>query len=585
MNSRYGSITQKYRPKNLSEIKGQEIVTKILNYSVLSSKIASAYLFTGARGVGKTSAARALAKAVNCTNISNVAGCATACGSCKNCIAVNDNAHPDILEFDAASKTSVDDIRDIISIAEYLPMLSKYKVFIIDEVHMLSKNAFNALLKIIEEPPNHVVFIFATTEIHKIALTFVSRCQRYNFKRCTNTALYQLISDIAKSEEMSIDKGAIELIVQNSEGIVRDALTMLEQSVVYSNINKINHVTIEIVTDVLSLGSFSDVIDVTANIICGNITSALNNINNVYMNTANIEIFLANIADFLAELVKYKLLDSYYNIIHENYLDKIQNILNTVSLEHLSILWQIFTQALMEIKSTHNMLVFLEMLIVKAIYSCAVKIEDNSDIADIDTKIDLKYYKSTDQAKSNIKSIDQDKSNIKSTDQAKSNIVIHQKGNSSNLNASIHPEYQDDIDNKIDCLHKNTTISNTEVHVESEALFDDRNDLDSLINFIRYCYELKAFDLYYIIMNQIEITMVEHNKVCIFGELSHDKLSMFKKILEGWSNGMWELHYLVKKDIISIKDKIVSDVKSSKCFKLLERNFIHVTVQDILLHT
>ncbi|NDK08360.1 DNA polymerase III subunit gamma/tau [Candidatus Gracilibacteria bacterium] len=226
------SLAVKYRPKDFESLVGQTFVKETLREAVKEDKLVGAYLFCGPRGTGKTSVARMMAKTINCLN--PVGG--NPCHKCEICVSIGDNKLMDIIEIDAASNTGVDNIRDLIERAQFLPNVAKYKVYIIDEVHMLSTGAFNALLKILEEPPKHVKFILATTEIHKIPETILSRCQRYDFKNIGDTDLKARLEYIAKEEKIKTDSKSIDFIVKNSHGGLRNAITLFEQFIFNSEI-------------------------------------------------------------------------------------------------------------------------------------------------------------------------------------------------------------------------------------------------------------------------------------------------------------------------------------------------------------
>lgn len=226
----YQSLYRKYRPAHLDEVVGQEHVVNVLKNSITKNKISHAYLFCGPRGTGKTSIAKLFARAVNCENPDQVI-----CGTCDNCLAVADGTHPDLIEIDAASNNGVDEIRGLIEKVKYTPILGKYKVYIIDEVHMLSQGAFNALLKTLEEPPSHVVFILATTEIHKVLPTIISRCQRYDFNRIGEVDIAKRLDYVLNNENVEAEQGVSKLIASLSGGGLRNALTILEQAIVLAD--------------------------------------------------------------------------------------------------------------------------------------------------------------------------------------------------------------------------------------------------------------------------------------------------------------------------------------------------------------
>src|SRR4051812_14764274 len=228
----YRVLARKYRPANFDDLIGQETLVRTLSNAIRNGRIAHAFLLTGIRGVGKTTTARIIARALNCIGADGKGNATISpCGVCSNCTMIAEDRHVDVLEMDAASHTGVGDIRELIDTVRYLPSSARYKVYIIDEVHMLSTSAFNALLKTLEEPPPHVKFIFATTEARKIPVTILSRCQRFDLKRIDMEKLAQHLSNIAGKEQVAIDAEALKLIALSAEGSVRDALSLLDQAI------------------------------------------------------------------------------------------------------------------------------------------------------------------------------------------------------------------------------------------------------------------------------------------------------------------------------------------------------------------
>ena len=220
----YKALYRTYRPSTFDEVAGQEHIVKTLKNALATGTLAHAYLFAGPRGTGKTTMAKLLAKALNCDE-----GIGHQCNKCKNCKAIIDGTHPDVLELDAASNNGVDEIRDLIDKVKYGTILGRYKVYIIDEVHMLSTGAFNALLKTLEEPPEHVIFILATTEPHKILPTILSRCQRYDFTKLSDKDIKNRLKSVLEKEGVTYNEEAIDIIISLADGGMRDALSILDQ--------------------------------------------------------------------------------------------------------------------------------------------------------------------------------------------------------------------------------------------------------------------------------------------------------------------------------------------------------------------
>ena len=246
----YQALYRKYRPSNFDEVVGQQPIIQTLKNAIVQNRIAHAYLFCGPRGTGKTSIAKIFAKILNCEDESN-----KPCGKCTNCKMVQNGSHPDIIEIDAASNNGVDEVRNLIDKVKYAPMQGKYKVYIIDEVHMMTTGAFNALLKTIEEPPAHVVFILATTEPNKVIPTIISRCQRFDFNKVSQKDIEKRLSIVCKEEKIEIDPEAISLIAQLADGGMRDSLSILDQCIAYCSSN----ITVDNVREIYGVLTTSDI--------------------------------------------------------------------------------------------------------------------------------------------------------------------------------------------------------------------------------------------------------------------------------------------------------------------------------------
>lgn len=339
----YQSLYRKYRPQTFSEIYGQDAISMTLTNAIIHDRVAHAYLFSGPRGTGKTSSAKLLAKALNCTNIVD----GRICDECENCQLIKNNAHPDVIEIDAASNNGVDEVRDLIEKVKYAPIKGRKKVYIIDEIHMMSQGAFNALLKTLEEPPEHVVFILATTEHHKVLATIKSRCQRFNFKKLSEEDIIACLENILKSEQANYDREGLKIIAAQSDGGMRDAISMLEQVLIYSNDN-VDVATINEVLDLVSQTKIKELYDL---IIAQKLNEVLEYLDTLSKSSVDYKQIINEIIDLAIDnLVKLK-------VEHQD-LNKQRFLLNLV---------EKFDEASDKLKYDNSKRLYLELAILKSI--------------------------------------------------------------------------------------------------------------------------------------------------------------------------------------------------------------------------
>lgn len=291
----YQALYRKYRPSTLNDVIGQDVVIQILKNALLNNKVCHAYMFSGPRGIGKTSIAKLLAKAVNCTNLED----GDACGKCENCVSINEGSCPDIIEIDAASNNGVDEIREIKNKVNLVPNQLKYKVYIIDEVHMLSIGAFNALLKTLEEPPEHVIFILATTDLHKVPTTIISRCQCFEFHRISNVNIVSRLKYICEAENIRIEDNVLEMIANLSDGGLRDAVGMLDKLNAYSN----SSITIDDFEKVNGIVSKEQKIQFLNYIQASDISNTINFLDSIYDNGKDFVLFVQDLLYLCKDLI------------------------------------------------------------------------------------------------------------------------------------------------------------------------------------------------------------------------------------------------------------------------------------------
>ena len=396
----------KYRPKNFEELIGQESMVLSLKSALKKNKLHNAYILTGIRGVGKTTTARIISKAINCNKHfehgvqqNNEVYC--------ECDDITKSNHIDVLEMDAASKTGVDDIRDLLESSKYHPSVAKYKVFIIDEAHMLSKQAFNALLKTLEEPPDHLKFILATTEIKKIPITILSRCQRFDLKRIKIEEMIKFLTDISNKEDINIDNNAIQLIAKSSEGSVRDALSILDQANII-NIEK-NNISAENIRKMLGLADKDKLIELIKNIIDGNEKTSSLVLDEIFDYGSDPQLVLENLLELVYLISREQTLSNISSdlSISENESKQICELSKKIDLTYTSILWHYLLKGIEDLKLFPDSFIALQMLTTRL---CRLKdMPDPQKLREEDVDLNVLSSKEEGVVKTQIKTIVQEK--------------------------------------------------------------------------------------------------------------------------------------------------------------------------------
>ena len=540
MNKDSKVLALKYRPQTFDHLIGQEVVAETILNSIKADKIPNAYLFTGIRGIGKTTIARIVAKTLNCTN-----GAENKCKvKCDNCESITNSSHIDVLEMDAASKTGVDDVRDLIEFSRYGPTSSKYKIFIIDEVHMLSKQAFNALLKTLEEPPEYLKFIFATTEIKKIPITVVSRCQRFDLSRVKSTELFEFINKIKEKENGKVSDDALRLIVKISEGSVRDALSLLDRGLLTLDNNK--ELDLNMAQNIFGYFDKSQLIDLFQLILKGEEKKVIETYRKIYNQGIEPKIF---INDFLELVYYFKNINSLtlestnFSLNDDEFL-KIKEISNEISGEVLILFWQLTIRTLDELDIVSNQNLSVEMFLVRLMYLSSLKTTHetkiNEELLNTREKSDGAY------------------------------------------------EFKKDT---VDQIKNVTQEKRIKLESQKEKNIEDKTSINSLEELIKICNENKEMKLKYELEKNVNLVNFEKNRIEISFNDSLEKnfvKDLSLKLFE-WTNQRWIITFSKEKGQISIKTKkenkkneLINEAKNSLTYKDLLKKFPDANLIDVI---
>jgi len=546
MNTNSKVLALKYRPQTFDDLIGQEVVAETIINSIKANKVPNAYLFTGIRGIGKTTTARIVAKALNCLN-----GIENLCKEkiCENCEAITNSNHIDVLEMDAASKTGVDDVRDLIEFSRYGPTSSKYKIFIIDEVHMLSKQAFNALLKTLEEPPEYLKFIFATTEIRKIPITIISRCQRFDLSRIKSSELFEFIKKIKDKENGKISDEALKLIVKISEGSVRDSLSLLDRALL--SLDENTELDLNMAQKIFGYFDKSQLIDLFELILKGEETKVINVYRKIYDQGVEPKVF---INDFLELLYYFKnikslTLESTNFSLNDDEFKKIEDMSKQVKTEVLILFWQFTISSLEELDIVSNQHLSIEMFLIRLMHLSSIKSRN---------KIDLKKENPTSDEVS-IQNDQEIKNRTSTINQIKN--IVQEKNNKS--------------------------VVRTEIKAEEKIYI---NSFDKLLS---VCSKKKEIKLKYELEKNINLVSFENTRIEISFNDNLDKdfvKDLSAKLFE-WTDKRWIITFSKSKGEISIKEKqqnkkkeLINEVKKSEIYKSMIVKFKDAELLDVTLN-
>ena len=497
-------LALKYRPQTFKDLIGQDEIANSIYNSIKINKSHNAYLFTGIRGVGKTTFARILAKALNCeVGIEKL--CQTNfCNSCKSIINSN---HIDVLEIDGASHTGIDNIRELIEFSRYPPSLAKYKIFIIDEVHMLSKQAFNGLLKTLEEPPKYLKFIFATTEIKKVPITIISRCQRYNLSRINSQELFDYLRSIAEKENREVEDKALKLIVKISEGSVRDALSLLDRAFISNNEKILSFKVVQQIFGYVDKSSYIDLLEI---IFKGDEIAALDHYRNLYNSGVDPNNFLNEFLEILYFIKNISFIQkdgSSFSLNDDEY-KKILSLSKKLNTSTILLFWEFSLKTIKEINLVSNPNLSIEIFLIQLIYL----IKKNSN----------KYSTINFDKESNTLEVSNIK-NLKGLD------AISQIKN-------IKQEEEDNIEIKKE--EKTTNVNN-------------------LVDLINLCADKKEMELKYELENNVNLVSFSEKRIEIaFNEnLNKNFVKDLSDKLYNWTKNRWIISLSKEKGEISTKEK------------------------------
>lgn len=529
----YLALYRKYRPTNFSEVVGQDKVITVIKNEIINNRISHAYLFSGPRGTGKTTTAKIIAKLVNCTNPVN----GECCNKCDNCLNFKNSS--DIVEIDAASNNGVDEIRELRDKVNLVPTNSKYKIYIIDEVHMLTTQAFNALLKTLEEPPAHVIFILATTEPHKIPLTVASRCQKFQFSKISNDEIVHRLSDIIKEENIKLDNEILLEIARLSDGGLRDAINMLDQLLAYKSEN----ITLMDVYNINSCVSYIDIYNFINNMMNNNAIEIVNFIEKIDSEGKNISKFIEELIVFLKDILLYK--SAKINSEIEDKNAKIKELSDVLSENAIYNMIYSYNDTLNNIKLSSNSIILF-------IVSTFKIINDN-------------FIRKNNTIDNNNESI-----STKNIEKAVENVKNEEK----KVEVEDIKKLKEEITSKMDTLNEliNTRINNTFVYANKKDLLEIKDKWNSISNYLLN----EKYGVNCGILKEVNVVAAGNNNLILVSNFDSvvDKVNMKLAELESTLLSIFGNQY----KIIAIsndrwnseKEKYVLNIKKGNKYELIE---------------
>ena len=533
-------LALKYRPQEFKDLLGQEVMVKTILNAIKFDRIPNAYLLTGMRGVGKTTTARLIAKALNCLkNNSQIKDCDTK-KPCSSCSEINDSRHIDVLEMDAASKTGIDDVRELIESSKYSPTNAKFKIFIIDEVHMLSKQAFNGLLKTLEEPPPSLKFIMATTEVRKIPITILSRCQRFDLKRIDKEILLKHLKNISLKEGGNISESALKILVSASEGSMRDGISLLDKALILQSVNEKKQIDDEMVRQMLGLANKTKIIELFKEILTGKKEKALSILDEMLEDGLDANYFLNDFLDII-HLFSTNLSLGKINkniLISDAEKELINNYAKNLDMNDVGLFWQLTIKTIEDMKVLSNESIALQMFVMQLIHLKGI---NNEDSKDFENQLDNKNF----EIKKKVEFQNEDQLKNKSKEQLKSTNQI-----------------------KAEPLQDPSKAKGQN--------FFEINSFDEIINLAK---KEKEVELKFDLERNVRLVSFKHGKIEIsFNEkLNKNFIKLLTEKLLNWTGNRWVISFTQKSGQMTSHEKKIDNKnkKISETFKTnLNKDFL-----------